>query len=306
MNDCLINAIGAAQPETTVAELRASCESHADGLPDSAIALGPKDEETAIQQRFEADWSSSERKYVILTHRPNYIIYTYNDNVNQAPFEQFSGLNKPLDSDEVKFQVSFKMPLAQQLFNTRTDLYVAYTAQSWWQLFNKDISAPFRETNYEPEIFIRHYGGPEIFGLKIAGWGLGFNHQSNGRGSSLARSWNRIIGSMGVDMNELAVRFRAWYRIPEDRKDDDNPNMQRYYGYGDALLIWTPNHNTFTAMLRPGTEKSAYELTWSYPVSRFIRIYAQFFNGYGESLIDYNVRTQRIGIGFAVNDYLLR
>jgi len=304
MNECLLNAIAGAKAETTVAELRTSCESEAEGLPAGAVAVGPEDGETAIQQRIEADWAAAERNYVIMTHRPNYILYTYNDKVNQAPFEQVTGLNDPLDDVEMKFQVSAKMPLAQRLFNTSTDLYVAYTAQSWWQLFNDDLSSPFRETNYEPEIFVRHYGGPELLGMKIAGWDLGFNHQSNGRGEPLSRSWNRIIGAVGLDMNELTVRLRGWYRIPEDDEDDDNPHMHRYYGYGDALFVWTPNRNTFTAMLRPGTEKAAYELTWSFPLSRFIRVYAQYFNGYGESLIDYNVRTERIGIGFALNDYL--
>jgi len=59
-------------------------------------------------------------------------------------------------------------------------------------------------------------------------------------------------------------------------------------------------------MFRPGTEKNAFELTWSYPITKVLRVYAQYFNGYGESLIDYDVRTERIGIGFALNDFVER
>ncbi len=306
MNRCLLNAIEGAKAETTVAELRSSCESEVEGLRAGAVAVGPIDGKTAIQQRFQADWAAAERNYTIMTHRPTYIMYTYNDNVNQLPFEEISGLDNPLDDDEFKYQISFKMPLARRLFNTNTDLYVAYTAQSWWQLLNDDISAPFRETNYEPEIMVRHYGGPELLGVKIAGWDFGFNHQSNGRAEPLSRSWNRIMGTVGLDMNELTVRLRAWYRLTEDEETDNNPHMHRYYGYGDALFVWTPNRNTFTAMVRPGTEKTAYELTWSYPVSRFMRVYAQYFDGYGENMLDYDMRTQRIGIGIALSDYLVR
>jgi phospholipase A1 len=59
-------------------------------------------------------------------------------------------------------------------------------------------------------------------------------------------------------------------------------------------------------MLRPASEGSAVELTWSRKISRNWRVYAQYWNGYAESLIDYDFRTKRIGIGFALSDYLER
>jgi phospholipase A1 len=307
---CLTDALATAGNSVTVGELRASCAADAeDQGPGStaspvADALVNSDNQSLLQQRLTTDYENTSREYVIMTHRPNYITYSYNSHVNQAPFEEESGLDEPLDDEEVKFQVSFKMPLSRDLFGTSTDAFFAYTATSWWQTFNDDVSNPFRETNYEPELFIRHYGGPEFLGMRIAGWDLGFNHQSNGRSGDLSRSWNRLYGTLGFDRGDLALTVKAWYRIPEDDEDDDNPHMRRYYGAGEARAIWAPNKNTFTAMLRPGTEENAVELTWSYQISDYIRLYSQYFNGYGESLIDYNVRTERIGIGFALNDFL--
>ena len=57
-------------------------------------------------------------------------------------------------------------------------------------------------------------------------------------------------------------------------------------------------------MVRPGTEDTGFELTWSYPISKVFRVYAQYFNGTGESLIDYDYDMERISIGIALNDYL--
>jgi len=166
------------------------------------------------------------------------------------------------------------------------------------------FSSAFRESNHEPEFFLRHYGGPSLGGLRVAGWDLGFAHQSNGRPTQLSRSWNRLFANVAIDAGDLALSVKAWYRLPEDVEDDENPDIYRHLGYGEVRALYTPNRNTFVLMLRPGTEKGAMELTWSYPVSDFLRIYASYFKGYGESLLDYDHRIERFGIGIALNDYL--
>ena len=46
------------------------------------------------------------------------------------------------------------------------------------------------------------------------------------------------------------------------------------------------------------------ELNYSYPIWGGLRLYLQYFNGYGDGLIYYNEHTNRIGIGIALNDLL--
>ena len=72
-------------------------------------------------------------------------------------------------------------------------LFFGFTLQSYWQMYNSDISSPFRETNYQPEIF---YGF--INDLKVGEWTnrvniIGIEHQSNGRTQPLSRSWNQNL-----------------------------------------------------------------------------------------------------------------
>ena len=113
------------------------------------------------------------------------------------------------------------------------------------------------------------------------------------------------MGRLGLDVTEsVSVALRAWYRIPESSDEDDNPDIHQYLGYGDIRAIWTPNRNTFTAMYRPGTQEHGFELTWSYPLTKHFRLFTQYYNGYGESLIDYDQKVERIGIGFTINDFL--
>jgi phospholipase A1/A2 len=301
---CFLESMKTAAPETTIGEIRTQCQQI---FPESTAANAPSIPEegmTPVQIRMLDDQISYNRKFSISAFQPNYFIGTYSTDPNGDPFADFPPGEAGLENEEAKFQVSIKAPLWRTMFGSNNDLIAAYTSTSWWQVTGD--SSAFRETNYQPELFLRHYGGWDFLGGQFVAADLGFNHQSNGRGEALSRSWNRVMGRLYLDYDSIAVGLRAWYRIPESEDSDDNPGMHRYYGYGDVLVAYAPNKNTFTAMLRPGTQKGGLELTWSYPLTNTFRAYAQYWNGYGESLIDYDARIERIGIGISLNDWLER
>ena len=94
---------------------------------------------------------------------------------------------------EVKFQISFKVAMASS--GLAKSVYAAYTQRSYWQFYRD--SAFFRETNYQPELLV----APDNRWNLGAGWDIGFRvspyvHQSNGRGGSLERSWNRTCADL--------------------------------------------------------------------------------------------------------------
>jgi phospholipase A1 len=302
--DCYLAAIESGDASMTLGELRAQCAgSDHETLTESPIA-SEEPSPASFRQQIAAEQQSLDRSYSLTPHNPNYLLaYSLRNDPNQEGINPEEGR---LDKQEALLQISLKFPLWREVLGTNNDLMFGYSSKSWFQAYNSALSKPFRETNYEPELFVRHYGGVRLpLGVSIAGWDIGWNHESNGRSEPLSRSWDRVMGRMALDVTpSLAVLLRAWYRIPESEEGDDNPDIYRYMGYGDFRAIWTPNRNTFTAMLRPGSKESGFEFTWSYPINNHFRIYTQYFNGYGESLIDYDRKVERIGIGFTINDFL--
>lgn len=301
MGECLLAHIETADGGVTVDELTNACIAEIGAASDPAELTSGNQRQSAVEIRRAADFEVRSQRFTISTHRPNYFLYTYNNAPNNALYGVPEG---SLDEEEIKFQVSFQMPLATGLFGGNTDLLFGYTGTAWWQLFNKPADNPFRETNYEPEVFFRNYSQANVLGLDFTSWEFGINHQSNGQTGALSRGWDRLIGSTAVELtDDLVVGVRAWHIL---RRQDTNADLYRYMGYGDIGVGWVPNRHTFTALYRPATEGHAVQLTWSYPISRYLRVYAQYWNGYGESLIDYNVRTKRWGIGLSLSDILAR
>ncbi len=279
-------------------------------------------EKVFVQRTFmEKQWDlvphEAKRTFVLRPHRTNYfLVATYNDSPNEyVPLENDE--DAKAQDTEAKFQISFKARAWEQMFGLPVDFWLAYTQLSFWQLYNSAFSSPFRDSNYEPEALFNwrtRYALPGLGGLKLQFIQAGVNHQSNGRTEPLSRSWNRLVANVGLEKGNFNTLLKTWYRIPEDEEDDDNPDIMRYMGNGELWLNYVYKDNRFSVMLRNNLrheDRGAVQVDLSIPLAniweplgRKFALYVQYFNGYGECLLDYNDSSNRIGAGFMIVDWL--
>ena len=279
--------------------------------PADAAVSGTKPESQAklsyLERLWELNKESRRGKFSISPHRSNYILpITYVDSPNEQIIRE-TDPGKELKNIEVAFQLSFKAKLWQDIFGQNMDLWVAYTQRSFWQFYNYTDSSPFRETNYEPEILLNFRTDYDLHWLKSRFINVGVNHQSNGQSDPLSRSWNRVVANFGFERDNLALILKTWLRIPESAEDDDNPDIEDYLGYGELWAYYFWKGNRFGMMVRNnfdfGKNRGAVQLEWSFPLFDRISGYIQYFNGYGESTLDYSHNINRVGFGFIIKDW---
>lgn len=305
--DCMTKMMQQANDSMTIGDLRLQCQKQ---LHEGTSAVQGK-ESSVASERMRKDKEHVLQPFTLMSHKPNYILVGaynsagYDSTVYQ---EHFDDPSVDLDDTEAQFQVSVKVPLAVNIFNMM-DIYGAYTNHSFWQLYN-DNSAPFRETNHEPEGWLQFNTDWEFFGFKNTANIFGIVHQSNGRGGVLSRSWNRLYANFIVERGKFALSVKPWYRIPEDDEYDDNPDITDYLGHYEVRAAYKLKEHVFSVMLRnnleSGFENGSVEASWSFPLwdYPYLKGYVQYFSGYGESLIDYDNYVNRIGLGVAVTDWL--
>ncbi|MDD2463768.1 MAG: phospholipase A [Desulfobulbus sp.] len=305
---CVQKKIAQASDRTSVGDLRRQCLREAVGVEHSL-----QRHEGAVEQRLEAEKKNVLRPFTIMPHRPNYILpVVYNAHGYNADYHQVanSDPNYTFNPVEAQFQVSIKTPLVLGVFGDSTDIYAAYTNHSFWQVYNHEISAPFRETNHEPEMWIEFKPSWELFGIVNTTNSFGINHQSNGQSSVLSRSWNRVFATFVLECGDLGLSITPWYRMPESRDDDDNPDIIDYMGHYELGASYKWEDHTFTLtsrnVLESNYHRGSVQFSWSFPLGDwpFLRGYLQYYNGYGESLIDYNRYVNRVGVGLSLTDWL--
>ena len=306
---CYDRVSGRSQPEAQPAPQAGSRTAPPPASPPAAAQAVPPEPKllSALSRHWELDDEAKQGAFLFRPHHANYFLpVKYSRAPNNTPFKAtFTQPDLGLDSVETELQLSFKIKAMEGVFgHDNVDWWFGYTATSFWQAYNHSISSPFRETNYEPETMLVFRTNVEIAGFRGRFINLGLSHQSNGRGENLSRSWNRVYAQFGFERGNLAVLIRPWYRVPESASTDDNPDIQDYMGHGDLLAVYSKGRNAYSLLLRnnfksPGN-RGALKLDWSFPLHGRLKGYVQYFNGYGESLIDYNHRQQSIGLGVSL------
>ena len=278
-------------------------------LADAAAAYTP------LSQMYDLDANDPHGILTVREHNPMYLMpIWYNSSPNYAPSSPTRGAaSQERFSDqkriETKMQVSFKSKIAEDLFKSRADLWFGYTQKSDWQIYNQGRrSAPFRNTDYEPEIFITQPVKAQLpWGGRLRMLGVGFAHQSNGQSRPESRSWNKVYAMAGMEWGKLTVIPRVWMRLFDSSgKDNDNPDLTKYLGYGDVKLQYRLNdkHN-FSTTLRynPKSGYGAAEAAYTFPIKGKLQGVVRGFHGYGEGLIDYNHKQSGIGFGLMFNGW---
>jgi phospholipase A1 len=257
----------------------------------------------------EQAWDStpSAPRYALRTHEMNYFLpITRTSSRNIDPWIPFKELglqegDRDLDDIEAKFQIS----LRQRFWASpdhRLGLWFAYTQLSTWQIYNRDESHPFRDTNYRPELIASYNPRMEVLGFQWNLLNLGFVHESNGRAEVISRSWDRVYAEAGFERENIVLLPRVWHAISTG--GDDNPDILDYYGYGQLTLYYRRGDRHLSLMGRGNLSKgkgAAQASLVSQPLIGTMRGYLQVFSGYGETMMDYNWNQTVVGIGITIN-----
>ena len=317
IDQCLQDQLAMAADSVTIGELKSRCDKlrikRSSDVNTAEIALPDEDGivtvESALARRLSFE-SENNNPFSLHPHKPNYIIISNNlASPHEEPFkEAFPNKNVHFQPWETKFQISLKVPLARGLFNGQGDLYAAYTNRSFWQQFNKAGSSPFRESDHEPEMWLSFRNDTTIFGFHNSVIRTGVVHQSNGQAGTLSRSWNRVYADFIFEKGNWFFSAKPWWRIPEKFEDDNNPDIDDYMGNFEFSGLYKRGNQNFDFMVRDNLSTidnhGAFQLNWSFPLSNNVRGYVQWFNGYGESLIDYDAYSNSIGFGVQLTDWL--
>lgn len=259
-----------------------------------------------LAKRNKADIDTVDNPFSIAQYRLNYLLpVSWVGDPNDITADGINDGN--LDFFEAKYQISVKLPLYLRDKDS-SGLYFGFTAMSFWQVYNSAVSKPFRETNYEPEVFYSWQKEIKLLSFEFNQIQVGFNHQSNGQSGLRSRSWNRLFVSTLFSDADAFYYVKAWYRIPENAKEnlmdtsgDDNPDITDFLGHVElGFGTKLGNIDVLTLLrnnLKTSDNKGSIELNLSYPINNRYNLMLQYFNGYGDSLIDYNRHQQRISLG---------
>ncbi len=254
-------------------------------LPDDMLAqLIPVDEQKEFTYSLKHD----------LQFGPYFGLYKDNYfTVGTTPFRKPTSTNS-----DVKFQISLSIRLTNAVLPWNSFLFLFYTQKTFWNVFQN--SMPMHDLNFNPGIgWSKPFFNKGRYAGKLT---MLVEHESNGRDGLDSRSWNRVsfYGSTIID-DWLMVHAKFWIPIIDG---ENNRDILKYCGiYQSGVVVTTPNKKFsfgLTMVKRSGWNlnfNTILEASWKVHEKSNLNLFAQYYNGYGESLLDYNQFHSRLRVG---------
>ena len=254
-------------------------------LPDDMLAqLIPVDEQKEFTDSLKHD----------LQFGPYFGLYKDNYfTVGTTPFRKPTSTNS-----DVKFQISLSIRLTNAVLPWNSFLFLFYTQKTFWNVFQN--SMPMHDLNFNPGIgWSKPFFNKGRYAGKLT---MLVEHESNGRDGLDSRSWNRVsfYGSTIID-DWLMAHAKFWIPIIDG---ENNRDILKYCGiYQSGVVVTTPNKKFsfgLTMVKRSGWNlnfNTILEASWKVHEKSNLNLFAQYYNGYGESLLDYNQFHSRLRVG---------
>lgn len=207
--------------------------------------------------------------------------------------------------DSVDFDAKFQLSLKVRVGG---DIFASYSQTSVWDLGK--LSKPFHDSSYRPALF---YYKPQQWSSTAGPIGLatGVEHESNGKAGIDSRSMWIVFAKPYISIGpkddyHWAISPKIYGYL---RKEDNNGDIADYRGYADLIASYRNDKAwEFGGTARFGRDfgKGSLQLDVSQKVGNWIKgfpgyFYLQLFSGYGETLLDYNIRrNDQIRLGFMI------
>ncbi len=209
------------------------------------------------------------------------------------------------ENTNAKFQVSIAQKLTKSTLPWNTYLYLFYTQKVFWNVLEESL--PMTDLNFNPGIgickplFVKNrFIGKLTFQIE---------HESNGRDSIQSRSWNRVTfgANIIVDAN-LSVHGKVWIPIIDGKNNNDILRYCGIYQVGTSYISDNKRWNASVVLVKRSgwnfNYNTIFELAWKLSNNQNQYLFLQYYNGYGEGLLDYNKFHSQLRVGIVIKPTL--
>lgn len=260
------------------------------------VAMTTQAQIVAINSKVNAD--SVRRAF---DNGPYFTLYKDNYFVFGPPIGQSISKN----NTNVKFQISIAQRLTKSTLPFGTYLYLFYSQKCFWNVLEESL--PMTDLNFNPGIglakplFVKDRFIGKVMML--------LEHESNGKSGIDSRSWNKfsVSANVMVDPNFI-IHGKVWIPIIDGENNKDILDYCGIYQMGMSFMTSDRRFGASVLLVKRRGWELNYNTTleFSYQLTKDSNqyIFLQYYNGYGEGLLEYNRFHSQLRVGIVIKPRL--